>query len=111
MADFSKDSVEYRNNGHYVIDGKEFMSVQTFKNNHRGTSANTTSINGDDGKLLAQKCSVVYSSKPDFGGFNEILIFPLDELKEYYNVQQYSSHTWILTWSSINFTLLLYSFF
>ena len=86
MATFSKDSNEYRNNGHYSIGGQDFMSVWTFKNNHNGTSANTTSINGNDGKLLAQKCSVVHSSKPDFGGYSEILIFSVNELEDFYNL-------------------------
>ena len=83
MANYSKNSPEYRDNGHYVIDGEDFMSVWTFKNNHSYTSSNNTTINGNEGKQLAQQCSKVYSSKPDFGGFNEILIFPVIELRKW----------------------------
>ncbi len=87
MAQFSKESPEYISNGHYRINGGEFMSVWTFKNKNRGaTSPNTTPINGQEGKELAQQCSEVYSSKPDFGGFDEILLFPINELREYYGI-------------------------
>ena len=86
MTDFSKESPEYISNGHYLINGTDFMSVWTFKRKHSGTTENTTPINGDEGKELARTCSEVYSTKPDFGGFSEILIFPIKELKEHYNV-------------------------
>ena len=86
MTDFSKDSNEYQSNGHYRINGRDFMSIWTFKNKHSGTTENSTPINGNEGKELAQKATEVYSTTPDFGGFNEILIFPVPELKEYYNI-------------------------
>jgi len=86
MADFSKDSPEYGGNGHYRINGIDFMSVWTFKRKHSGTSENTTPINGAEGKELAKKCSQIYSSTPDFGGYEEILIFPVSELKNHYDL-------------------------
>ena len=86
MAEFSEDNPEYINNGHYVIDSEDFMSFWTFKNNHSGASPNTTTINGNEGKQLIQQCSKVYSSKPDFGGFNEIFIFSVTELRKFYSV-------------------------
>lgn len=86
MTDFDKTSPEYVRNGHYRINGTDFMSVWTFKNNYHPASENKTHINGPEGQALAQRCSEVYSTKPDFGGFNEILIFPVSELRDFYNV-------------------------
>ena len=86
MSVYSKNSPEYLDNGHYHINGEEFMSVWTFKKNFNPPSANATSINGAEGKELAQICSEIYSSKPERGSFSEILIFPLTELKKYYGI-------------------------
>jgi hypothetical protein len=84
MADYSKLSPEYISNGYYNIGGKEFMSVWTFKKKVGAPTPNLTPINGEEGKQLAQICSRVYSTTPDFGEFKEILIFPLEELKGFY---------------------------
>jgi hypothetical protein len=84
MADYSKESPEYISNGHYNIDGQECMSVWTFKNKVKAPTPNETPVNGEEGKKLAQICSKVYSTTPDFGAFKEILIFPVEELKEFY---------------------------
>lgn len=86
MANYSKTSPEYVSNGYYKINGVDFMSVWTFKRKHSGTTANTTPINGSEGKELAQRCSRVYSTTPDLGDYSEILIFPVSELKEYYEI-------------------------
>lgn len=86
MTDFDKTSPEYISNGHYRINGTDFMSVWTFKKKNMGmTTPNKTDINGPEGKKLAQICDEVYSTKPDFGNFNEILVFPIEELKKYYS--------------------------
>ena len=86
MPKFSSDSPEYRSNGHYVINGTECMSVWTYKRKKGGsTTDNETYINGPEGKELAKICSVVYSTVPDFGNFSEILVFPVEELHDYYS--------------------------
>lgn len=85
MTDFDKNSPEYISNGHYKVNGTDFMSVWTYKKKFNPSSENKTHINGPEGQKLAQICSEVYSTTPDFGGFNEILIFPLSELKEFYS--------------------------
>ena len=84
MAQYSKESSEYIVNGHYRINAVDYMSVWTFKNNYSGTTDNTTSINGSEGKELTRKCSKYYSTEPDFGGYNKIYVFPIGELKKYY---------------------------
>ena len=83
--EFSKDSKEYLSNGHYQINGREFMSVWTDKKTHRfSPTENTTPINSEEGRQLAQVCSEAHSTEPDFGRFSEILVFPVDELKSFY---------------------------
>ena len=62
------------------------MSVWTFKNKVGAPSPNDTPTNGEEGKKLAQICSTVYSSEPDFGAFKEILIFPMEELRSFYGI-------------------------
>jgi len=86
MAQYSKESPEYIANGHYRIDEVEYMSVWTFKNKYSGTTDNTTGINGSEGKELTRNCSKCYSTEPDFGGYNEIYVFPVDEIKRYYSI-------------------------
>ena len=86
MKNYSKNSPEYVSNGHYKINDIDFMSIWTFKRKHSGTTENTTPINGSEGKELVQICSEVFSSTPDFGGFSEIFIFPVSELKKYYKI-------------------------
>lgn len=83
--EFSKDSPEYRSNGHYRINGKDFMSVWTYKKTHGfSPTENTNPKNSEEGRQLAQICSEVHSTKPDFGRFPEILVFPVDELNSFY---------------------------
>jgi hypothetical protein len=84
MPKFNQKSPEYISNGHYRINGQEFMSVWTYKNKIGAPTANTTPINGEEGKQLAQRCSIVHSSEPDFGAYKEILIFPVEEMRTFY---------------------------
>ena len=85
LPEFSKESPEYVSNGHYRITIKDFMSVWTYRKTHGfSPTENTTSKNGEEGRQLAQICSEVHSTEPDFGRFSEILVFPVDELKSFY---------------------------
>lgn len=85
MAHYSKENNEYRGNGHYVIDGVEFMSVWTFKNKH-GIQPNDWKSNGNEGQELISQGGKVHSSTPDFGNFDKIYIYPVSDLEEYYGV-------------------------
>ena len=85
MAHYSKDSSEYQSNGHYIIDGTEFMSVWTFKNNH-GIQPNDWKSNGTEGQELIAEGVKVHSSTPDFGNFDKIYIYPVNDLEVYYGV-------------------------
>jgi hypothetical protein len=84
MSHYSKESPEYRGNGHYEINGDEFMSIWTFKNKH-GIKSDTTA-NGDEGKEIASKGSVTHTSTPDFGQFSKIIIYSVKSLEEFYGV-------------------------
>lgn len=84
MSKFNQNSPEYISNGHYRINEQEFMSVWTYKNKIGAPTDNTTPINGEEGKQLAQRCSIVHASEPDFGAYKEILIFPLEEMRTFY---------------------------
>ena len=44
------------------------------------------SMNPNEGKELSAKCSVKYGSKPDFGSFDFIYIYPVSELGDYYGI-------------------------
>ena len=83
MTNYSSESPEYISNGHYKIDGVEFMSVWTFKNAHKMTMK---SKNPNEGKDVAAKCDVKYKTKPDFGSFDFIYVYPISELEDYYGV-------------------------
>ena len=82
---FKKGDQEYINNGHYKIEGEEFMSVWTFKNAH-GITPNSNSANGADGADLRSRFGG-YESKPDFGNFDMVYLFSVKELKSFYSIQ------------------------
>ncbi len=85
MAHFDKNSDGYLGNGHYSHDGKEWMSIWTFKNrNVAGTTENTNDANALDSKLLLMEGNPNHTCKPDFGFFREVYIFPIDVLKDFY---------------------------
>jgi hypothetical protein len=48
MTNYSSESPEYISNGHYKIDGVEFMSVWTFKNAHKMTMKSKNPNEGKD---------------------------------------------------------------
>ncbi len=88
MTDFSKDSQEYISNGHYEIDGTQFMSVYTFKKKNKMKAVNSKmeKVNPNEGMELAAKCQIKYKTKPDFGHFDFIWVYPVTELEDYYGV-------------------------
>jgi hypothetical protein len=84
MKQYQKGDLEYRSNGHYLVEGIEFMSVWTYKNS-RGLANNLTSINGREAIELSSFCSKLISTKPDFGGFDNIYAYQVNELDTFYN--------------------------
>ena len=83
MELLKKDSPGYVKNGHYKIDGQDFMSVWTFKNMH---NLPQKSKNPNEGMELSAKCSMKYKSKPDFGSFDWIYVYPVIDLEDYYGI-------------------------
>ena len=83
MKQYSKFDPEYRGNGHYVIEGIEYMSIWTYKNK-TGKGINTTSTNAQEARELASQGTHYLTSKPDFGNFDQILIYPLEVLNSFY---------------------------
>ncbi len=77
---FSLDSKEYVENGLYIIDGVEFYSIWTFKNKfHIGNN------NNKQNKIDASNIEGMFHlSKPDFGAFRSIKIFPKHKLFKYF---------------------------
>ena len=83
MVNFSKDSPEYVANGHYKINGQDFMSVWTFKNTY---NMSMKKLNPNEGKELASKIESKHKTQPDFGSFEYIYVYPVSELEDYYGV-------------------------
>ena len=83
---FQKGDSEYLSNGHYIIDNVVFMSIWTFKNNYSTIQENTTPQNGKDALDLLKTDFINYFSKPDFGVFSDIRIYPVLDLKRYYKI-------------------------
>lgn len=85
MGHYSKDSTEYRDNGHYEIDGIEFMSIWTFKRKHN-IKPNDSSSNGKEGQELGSKVGDIHTSTPDFGNFDKIFLYSVESLEGFYGV-------------------------
>jgi hypothetical protein len=83
MVEYSKESSEYVSNGHYKIKEVDFMSVYTFKKAH---NMSMKEKNPNEGKELAAKCEIKYKTKPDFGSFDFVYVYPITELEDYYGV-------------------------
>jgi hypothetical protein len=84
MKQYTKNDPEYRDNGYYVIEGAEYMSIWTYKNRKR-VGVNRTAVNGQEARALASIGTPYLTSKPDFGNFDQILIYPVEELNNFYN--------------------------
>lgn len=85
MGNYSKNSSEYIANGHYNIEGVEYMSIWTFKNRHN-IKPNDWNSNGEEGQELIDSGVKIHSSKPDFGKFDTIYIYTIKDLEEFYGV-------------------------
>lgn len=83
---FKKGDKEWQENGFYIIDNKEYMSIWTFKNHYNPNSENTTAQNENEAIILLSNNTPFYTSKPDFGSFREIKIYPVENLKEFYSI-------------------------
>ena len=83
MKQYSKEDPEYRGNGHYVIDGIEYMSIWTYKKK-KGMMNNSNSINGAEAIELTSNGVSSKRSKPDFGGFDNIYLYPYTDLNNFY---------------------------
>lgn len=83
MKVFKEGDSEYISNGHYLIDGVNYMSVWTYKNKNR-IEPNTTRINGSEGIQLSARNITIYESEPDYGNFGKILLYPEAVLEEFY---------------------------
>ena len=83
MAHFDKTSSEYKDNGHYEIDGVEYMSIWAFKKKH-DLEPNKRELNGKEGRELTAKCKNIHTSSPDFGADSKIFLYSLNDLEKYY---------------------------
>lgn len=84
MEQLSKESIEYRSNGHYVIEGESHFSIWAYKN-RMGIKTNNNSENGHDSANLFSRGVRAFHSKPDFGNFDDVLLFSLTDLDKFYN--------------------------
>jgi hypothetical protein len=85
METFNKNSPGYLGNGRYRLDGREWMFVWTYKKKFGATTENSNDTNGREGKQLIADGIPYHKSKPDFGGFSEIFIYPVEVLKQFYS--------------------------
>lgn len=85
MAHFDNNSPEYIDNGHYKINGIDYMSIWTFKRIHH-IEPNNKELNGTDGQNLISNDIETHTSTPDFGNFDKIFIYPIHVLKNFYRV-------------------------
>jgi superfamily I DNA/RNA helicase len=86
---YSKHSKEYIDNGYYKIESIDFMSVYAFKKKFNLSSSNRSS----DGIELSKTCSIRHASKPDFGNYDVIWIYPVEELKKFYGMDTSPEYT------------------
>jgi hypothetical protein len=85
MKLFKKGDPEYLSNGHFAIEGTDYMSIWAFKK-HFDLHPNDYDTNGDEGIVLYRKGTPALDSEPDFGTFRSVLLYPVSELKEFYNI-------------------------
>ncbi len=83
MKNYSKESNEYRGNGHYLIDGEHWFSIWSYKRRNR--ISGSTSENASEGRSISSMGCGTHSSTPDFGGWSEIVLYPKHALDSFYN--------------------------
>jgi hypothetical protein len=87
MAHFDKTSSEYKDNGHYEINGTEFMSIWTFKKTHKILDPDRNKqreLNKNESLDIKAKYSSDHTTTPDFGEYNKINLYKVTDLEEYY---------------------------
>lgn len=64
------------------------MSIYTFKkiNRMKDVNAKLEKVNPNEGMELAAKCQTKHKTKPDFGNFDFVWVYPVSELEDYYGV-------------------------
>ena len=83
MKQYSKEDREYISNGHYLIDGVEYMSIWTYKK-IKGVGENSTQMNASEARTFSSMGLSCISTKPDFGNFAQIYIYKKEDLDNYY---------------------------
>ncbi len=82
MNKLKKGDQEYVDNGHYKVDGEDFMSIWTYKNK-KSIQPNDTDSNGKDGINMHASYESV-PTIPDFGNFDPIYVFNVKDLDRYF---------------------------
>ena len=82
---YKKGCSEYISNGHYEIDSIRYMSIWSFKKSHN-IEPNYDNVNGPEGRELSSNGVRSFESKPDFGNYDMVLIYPISDLENYYGV-------------------------
>lgn len=80
---YQKGDSEYVSNGVYEIGVVRYMSIWSYKNKHN-IEPNTNEDNSYDSNELRAEGVKSYNSKPDFGGFDTVYIFPVHALDKFY---------------------------
>lgn len=83
MNKLKKGDQEYISNGHYRVEGEDFMSIWTFKNK-KGITPNDTASNGSAGLHMKAAYESI-PTVPDFGNFDTIYVFNVRDLSTYFN--------------------------
>ncbi|MCJ8288454.1 MAG: hypothetical protein HRT58_00365 [Crocinitomicaceae bacterium] len=80
----NKKSQEYISNGHYRVDGEDYMSIWTYKNK-KSIEPNDTKSNGSAGMVMYDSYASI-ESKPDFGNFDKIYVFRMEDLDRHFKM-------------------------
>lgn len=81
---YKKGDQEYINNGHYTIEGEEWMTLWAFKKKFE-LAGNNEDQNSIDTSILKQGFTNYYKCIPDFGN-GERHMFSIEMLKEKFEV-------------------------
>ena len=89
---YKKSDVEYKADGHLLIDGQNYLTVKIFKEKYYALLSdeieNHTEINSKDSDKIALKLAnyQIKMIEPIEGGNKYIRCFPLEGLKTYYEI-------------------------
>ena len=82
---YNKSDKEYIKNGHYFIEGRDWMTMWTFKNEYKIAGNNPVQNTLDTVKLKAP-FTMFYKCMPDMGQ-GERHLFSLKDLKEGFGLE------------------------